>query len=77
MKAQGHLSIAKAKKAQQVLICLTDKVTASTRTGVGHQKIGRKTLGLHDQKVRAGHMIQEDVVAKIEAAMQIEAMAEV
>jgi hypothetical protein len=41
-KAQGHSSTAKAKKAQQVLTCLANKFTASTRTGAGHQKIRRK-----------------------------------
>jgi hypothetical protein len=75
MKAQGHSSTAKAKKAQQVLTRLTDKFTASTWMGVGHHKIGIKTLGFHDQKARAGHMIQEEITAKLEAAMQIEAVA--
>jgi hypothetical protein len=75
MKAQGHSSTAKAKKAQQVLTRLTDKFTASTRMSVDHQKIGRKTLGLCGQKVRVGHMIQEEIAPKLEAAMQIEAVA--
>jgi hypothetical protein len=74
-KAQGHSSTTKAKKAQQVLTCLIDKFTASTRAGVGHQKIQRKTLGPRGQKVRAGHMIQEEIIAKLEAAAQVKAMA--
>jgi hypothetical protein len=42
--------------------------------GAGHQKIRRKTLGLCGQKMRAGHMIQEEIIAKLEVAMQIEVM---
>jgi hypothetical protein len=65
----------KGKEAQQVLTRLTDKFTASTRTSVDHQKIGRKTLGLCGQKARVGHMIQEEIAPKLEAAMQIEVVA--
>jgi hypothetical protein len=75
MKAQGHSSTTKGKKAQQVSTCLTNKFTTSTWMGAGHQKIGRKTLGLRSQKARAGHVIQEGIVAKLEVATQIEAMA--
>jgi hypothetical protein len=74
-KAQGHSSTAKAKKAQQVSTHLIGKFTTSTWMGAGHQKIGRKTLGLHDQKVRARHMIQEEIITKLEVATQIKAVA--
>jgi hypothetical protein len=73
-KAQGHSSTAKATKAQQVLTCRTGKFTTSTWMGAGRQKIRRKTLGLCGQKMRAGHMIQEEIIAKLEVAMQIEVM---
>jgi hypothetical protein len=76
-KAQGHSHRAKAKKSQQVLTCLIDKFTTSTWMGADHQKIERKILGLRGLKARVGHMIQEEIIAKIEAAMQIEAMARV
>jgi hypothetical protein len=75
MKAQGHSSIEKAKKAHQVLTYLTDKFIALTWMGVGHQKIRRKTLGLHGQKVREGYMIQEEIIVKLAVAMQIEVVA--
>jgi hypothetical protein len=75
MKAQGHSSTTKVKKAQQVSTCLTNKITPSTRTGEGHQKIGRKTLGHRGQKAREGHMIQDEIVSKLEVATQIEVMA--
>jgi hypothetical protein len=68
MKAQGHSSTAKAKMAHQVSTCLIDKLIASTRMGAGHQKTGRKTLGLCGQKARAGHMIEEEAATKLEVA---------
>jgi hypothetical protein len=75
-KAQGYSSTAKAKKAQHVWTCLTGKFTTLIWMGMGHHKIRRKTLGLCGKKARVGHMIQEEIVAKLEVAMQIEAMAE-
>jgi hypothetical protein len=41
----------RAKKVHQVLTHLTDKFTISTRMGADHQKIGRKILDLHGEKV--------------------------
>jgi hypothetical protein len=74
IQTKTHLDFIQATMLQQVLTCLADKFIASARIGVGHHKIRRKTLGLHDWKARAGHMIQEEVAAKVEVATQIEAM---
>jgi hypothetical protein len=74
-KAQGHSSTTRAKKVHQASIHLTNKFTASTRMVVDHQKIGRKTLDLCEQKVRIGRMILVRTKAKPEVAMQTEAMA--
>jgi hypothetical protein len=43
--------------------------------GADHRRIGRKILDLHDQKVRAGHMIIEETTPKPEAVTQFEAEA--
>jgi hypothetical protein len=40
--------------------------------GADHRRIGRKILDLHDQKVRAGHMIIEETTPKPTGHMIIE-----
>jgi hypothetical protein len=74
MKVQGHSSIARAKKVIQSLMHLTDKFKVSIQMDADRQ-IGRKILDLRDQKVRAGHMILEEITLKPEAVTQVEAEA--
>jgi hypothetical protein len=71
-KVQGHSSIARAKKAHQVLTHLTYKFTVSTQMDVNHQKFGRNILDLLGQKVRIGCMILEKTATKPLVATQIE-----
>jgi hypothetical protein len=54
---------------------LTDKFILLIQMGADHRKIGRKILDLHDQKMRAGHMILEETTPKPEAVTQVEAKA--
>jgi archaellin len=42
---------------------------------VGHQKIGRKILDLHDWKARVGHTSPEEITTTQEVVIQIKAEA--
>jgi hypothetical protein len=58
------------------LIQLASKFTTSTLMVVDRQRIGIKTSDLHEKKVRTKCMTQENIISKIEEAIQTRVEAE-